>query len=123
LSGCKPTTQEKYEAVFDVFEQEMAPARLRSVDERMVSRFLAKLRVRERPSGKVGLAPITQRNYLVALRTALQWAVDQKMLPAVPTFPEVRVPKKKRGRTRPQPRDRRLTLGLRPCLHLRLVAA
>ena len=49
---------------------------------------------------KVGLSlsPQTIKNYLVALQTALVWAVGQKLLPAVPKFPEIKVPKKK-----PQP--------------------
>jgi integrase len=41
---------------------------------------------------------MTIRNYLVALKTALGWAVDQKLLPSMPAFPAVVVPKKK-----PQP--------------------
>jgi integrase len=41
---------------------------------------------------------MTVKNYLVALKTALGWAVQQKLLPYVPNFPKIRVPKKK-----PQP--------------------
>lgn len=44
------------------------------------------------------LAEMTIRNYMVALRTTLKWAADQKMIPAVPKFPKVKVSKK-----RPQP--------------------
>jgi len=56
------------------------------------------MREREQPTGKIGLAPQTRRNYLVALKTALKWAVEQKLLPTMPKFPKVKVPKKK-----PQP--------------------
>jgi integrase len=56
------------------------------------------VRERKKPGGKVGLAPMTMKNYLIALKAALGWAVEQKLLSAVPAFPEVKVPKKK-----PQP--------------------
>jgi integrase len=98
LPGVRPTTQEKYRSVLDVFEQIVRPERLRSVTERTLSAFVKGMRERKRPGGKVGLAPMTMHNYLVALKSVLGWAVSQKLLPAVPTFPEVHVPKKK-----PQP--------------------
>jgi integrase len=41
---------------------------------------------------------MTMKNYLIALKTALAWAVDQKLLPSLPKFPTIKVPKKK-----PQP--------------------
>ena len=41
---------------------------------------------------------MTVKNYLVALKTALGWAVEQKLIPALPNFPTIKVPKKK-----PQP--------------------
>jgi integrase len=41
---------------------------------------------------------MTMKNYLIALKSALAWAVDQKLIPAVPAFPTIKVPKKK-----PQP--------------------
>ena len=64
-----------------------------------MSQFVKGMRERrQRKQGKVGLGPITIRNYLVALKTALGWAVEQKLLPHRPTFPAVRVPRKK-----PQP--------------------
>jgi hypothetical protein len=56
------------------------------------------MRQRKRPGGKIGLAPITIKNYLIALKTALSWAVEQELLVSVPTFPTVKVPQKK-----PQP--------------------
>jgi integrase len=98
LAGLRPTTREKYLAVLDVFEQIMQPSRLRAVNERTLSLFVKGMRERKQPNGKVGLAPITMRNYLIALKTALGWAVDQKLLPALPSFPTVKVPRKK-----PQP--------------------
>jgi integrase len=56
------------------------------------------MRERKRYGTKVGLAPMTMRNYLVALKSALGWAVEQKLLTALPAFPVIKVPKKK-----PQP--------------------
>lgn len=98
LPGVRPRTREKYQTVFDVFEQIVAPVKLRHVNERLLSRFVKGMRDRKRPGGKTGLAQFTMRNYLVALQTALKWAEKQKIIPAVPTFPTIKVDKKK-----PQP--------------------
>jgi integrase len=98
VARLRQTSREKLESVFDVFEQVMRPARLSSVTERTLSQFVKKLGERRQPSGKVGLAPVTIKNYLIALKTALGWAVEQKLLFALPAFPEIKVPKKK-----PQP--------------------
>jgi integrase len=50
------------------------------------------------PGGKVGMAASTMKVRLQFLRTALRWAVSQKMLSECPRFPSVKVPRKK-----PQP--------------------
>jgi integrase len=97
-AGLRQRTQEKFTTVLDVFEQIVGPAKLRNITERTLSRFVQGMRERKRPNGKIGLAPVTMKNYLIALKTALAWAVEQKLLPAVPNFPTVKVPKKK-----PQP--------------------
>lgn len=98
LPGLRPRSREKYGTVLDVFEQTVNPARLRAVNERTVSLFVKALRERRRSKTKVGLAPHTIKNYLIALKSALRWAVNQKLMPALPTFPTIKVPKKK-----PQP--------------------
>lgn len=98
LPGLRERSREKYNTVLDVFEDIVSPTNLRSITERTISAFVRGLRERKKPNGKVGLAPITIRNYLVALKTALQWAVNQKLLPTVPNFPTTLVPRKK-----PQP--------------------
>jgi integrase len=99
LAGLREKTRLKYVAVLDVFEQTVNPRALRDVTERTVSLFAKGMRERkQRKLGKVGLEPVTIRNYLVALKTALGWAVKQKLLPSRPAFPVVKVPKKK-----PQP--------------------
>jgi integrase len=97
-ANLRATSREKYAAVLDVFEQIVNPAKLRTVNERMLSLFAKGMRERKQPNGKIGLAPMTMHNYLVSLKTVLKWAVGQKLLPALPTFPTVKVPKKK-----PQP--------------------
>lgn len=97
-AGLRDRSQEKFETVFDVFEQEMKPGKMSAINERVISRFVQALRLRERPGGKIGLAPITIRNYLVNMQTALAWAKDQGFIQAVPKMVKIKVPKKK-----PQP--------------------
>jgi integrase len=99
LPGLRPRSREKYNVVLDVFEQLVKPAKLRAVTERTLSQFVKGMRERKQPlTGKIGLAPMTMKNYLIALKSSLGWAVDQKLIPSVPTFPVIKVPKK-----RPQP--------------------
>jgi integrase len=98
LAGLRDRTREKYNTVLDVFEAIVNPDKLRSITERTISAFVRGLRERKRPGGKVGLAPMSIKNYLISLKTALAWAVVQKLLPSLPKFPTIQVPKKK-----PQP--------------------
>jgi integrase len=98
VANLRPSSREKFRYVFDVFEQVAKPKQLRSISERTISLFVKGLRERRQPNGKVGLAPMTIKNYLIALKTALGWAAEQKFLHILPTFPEIKVPKKK-----PQP--------------------
>jgi integrase len=84
--------------VVDVFEEEANPQRLRDVTTARLYAFVRGLRQRKRPQGKVGLAPHSIRNYLIAIKTALAFAVRKKLLPEMPEFPKIQVPKKK-----PQP--------------------
>ena len=99
LAGLRPRSREKYGTVLDVFEAIICPAKFRQITERTVSAFVKGMRERKQPgTKKIGLAPMTIKNYLVCLKTSLSWAVDQKLLSTLPTFPTVKVPKKK-----PQP--------------------
>jgi len=109
LAGLRQRSREKYGTVLDVFEQIIKPAKLRTISERTLSAFVKGMRERKLPCRKpkkgkpepkqrIGLAPMTMKNYLVCLKTALSWAVEQKLLPTLPTFPTIKVPKKK-----PQP--------------------
>ncbi len=98
VAGKRDRTQEKYKTVFDVFEMIINPDRLRTINERTLSAFVKGMRERKKKNGKIGLAPHTIRGYLRSIRTAIAWAVEQKLMPQMPRFPAVKVPKLK-----PQP--------------------
>jgi integrase len=94
----RQNTKENYQAMFDTFERLCKPTSLRGVTERTISQYAALLR-RERGRTRGSTQqPATIRQRLALLRTALGWAVRQKLLPELPDFPTVKVPKK-----RPQP--------------------
>jgi integrase len=97
VSGVRARTAKRYAYVLDQFEKLARPNLLRSVNERTVSAFVAALRQKQ-TRGRVGMMPSTIRVTLQFLHTALTWAAEQKLIPAVPKFPAVKVPKKK-----PQP--------------------
>ena len=80
LAGLRLRTRERYSSVLDVFEQIIHPVKLRGVTERTVSLFVKGMRERKRRDGKVGLAPWTIKNYLVALKTALAWREVRRRL-------------------------------------------
>jgi integrase len=95
VAGLRPSTQAGYRATLDLFEQICNPTSLRSVNERTVSRFVAGLReLPGRRPGSKGMMPSTIKVRLQFLHTALAWAAGQKIIPAVPRFPTVKVPKK-----------------------------
>jgi integrase len=93
----RPKTRRRYAYVLDLFEEVARPARLKSVNERMVSAFKGEL-ARRRTRGRVGMMPSTIKVTMQFLRCALRWAAEQKMMTACPKFTPVKVPKKK-----PQP--------------------
>src|SRR5262249_28465267 len=70
---------------------------LRAISERTISGFAAAMR-QHRIRGREGLLPSSIKVRLQFLHSALEWAVKQKLLPACPRFPSIKVPKK-----RPQP--------------------
>jgi integrase len=99
VAARRANTRENYQAMFDGFERLCRPAALKAVTGRLVSQYAAALRQEPgRARGAVGQAPATVRQRLQLLKTALAWAVEQGMLPALPKFPAVKVPRK-----RPQP--------------------
>jgi integrase len=94
-AGGRPDTQRNYQATLDLFERICNPQRLRSISERTISLFVAGLRKEPgRRNKDAGMMPSTIKVRLQFLHTALTWAVHQKMLPAVPRFPFIKVPKK-----------------------------
>ena len=98
--GLRERSREKFETVFGSLEKVCAPPTVRAIDARCLAKFTKDMRERKLRGGKVGLAPWTQKNYLMALSTALTWAREQGFVSIVPTMPAVRVPK-----LRPKPVD------------------
>lgn len=107
VAGRREATQGNYRDTRDLFERLCQPQRLRSVNERTVSRFVAAMRKEPgRHKGGEGMMASTIKVRLQFLHTALQWAKDQRFLPVVPKFPSVKVPKKTHPPYRPS-RSRR----------------
>jgi integrase len=99
VAARRPNTRENYTAMLNGFERLCKPGSLRSVTQRTVSQYAAALRSEPgRARGTTGQAPATIRQRLQLLKTALAWAVQQKLMPELPRFPSVKVPRK-----RPQP--------------------
>jgi integrase len=95
VAGVRPSTRRVYATTLDLFERLGRPGALRSISERTLSRFVAGLRqVPGRGRAGAGMAASTIKVRLQFLHTALAWAVKQKLLPALPAFPTVKVPKK-----------------------------
>jgi integrase len=93
VAGLRPNTRRNHRNTLDLFEELCRPKRLQGVTERTVSAFVAAMRTRP-TRGREGMAPSSMAVRLEFLRTALSWAVGQRLLPAVPRFPAVKVPKK-----------------------------
>jgi integrase len=96
--GCRPDTQRVFTTVFDHFERLCNLTSLRSITERTISRFAADLRKQPGRLDKASWSPWTVKVRLQFLRTALNWAAEQKLIRQCPAFPEVRAPK-----TKPRP--------------------
>jgi integrase len=94
LPNCRPWTRKTFATVFNRFESLCTPNRLGSINERTVSAFAAGLR--KRPGRRAGttMEPSTIAVYLNFLHVALGWAKRQKLIPELPAFPVVQVPKK-----------------------------
>src|SRR5262245_22958231 len=97
VANLRPRSRLNYRDTLDSFEELCHPTGLRGVTVRTLSAFLAAMR--QRPTrGREGMSPGTMKVRLQFLRTALRWAVAQKLLPECPKVPSVKVPRKK-----PQP--------------------
>ncbi len=93
LSGARWNTRRGYGDTFDLFERLCRPGKLASVTERTASAFVGAMR-KEPTRGRVGMMPSSIKVRLQYLRTALRWAVGQKLLPSCPKFPKIKVPEK-----------------------------
>ena len=91
VPGLAKRTAEKVATVFDRLEEEISPVRLWDLTEARLSAFAAALR-------SSGLKETTLAGYLAHLKSALGWAVKQKLLPARPAFPKIHRAKKYAGR-------------------------
>jgi integrase len=95
VAGRRLNTRRNFTATFDLFEKICKPARLKSIDERIISAFAAGMRKEPgRRKGSEGMQPSSIKVRLQYLHTALSWAVHQGLLPKVPRFPRVKVPQK-----------------------------
>lgn len=91
VPGLAKRTAEKVATVFDRLDEEISPVRLWDLTEARLSAFAAALR-------SAGLKETTLAGYLAHLKSALGWAVNQKLLPARPVFPKIHRAKKYAGR-------------------------
>jgi integrase len=98
LPGVRKGTRKCLTNVLNLFERVCNPKRLSAVNERTVSAFVAGLRKLPIRGGKVGMEPYTVHVRVRLLHVILNWAAGQKLIPACPKFPTVKVPKR-----RPQP--------------------
>jgi integrase len=95
VAPLRENTRLNYGYAFDHFEAICKPRALKGITARTLSTFVAGLR--QLPGRKPGtkMGPATVRVRVEFLRTALNWAREQSLLPAVPKFPKVDVPEKK----------------------------
>ena len=98
VAGRRPATRQNYADTLNLFERLCRPGALKGITERTISAFLAAMRKEPGRGGNATMAVGTTKVRLQFLRTAMRWAAGQKLIPAAPRFPLVRVPKK-----RPQP--------------------
>jgi integrase len=94
LAARRQNTRRNYRVTFDLFERICNPKNLGSITERTISTFAAGLH-KAKGYGSEGMMASTIKIRLQALSAALAWAVRQKLLAAAPSFPTVKVPKKK----------------------------
>lgn len=90
LPGLAAGTRDKAKDVFNKLEREINPRYLRDLTEARLSHFVTVLRSSR-------LAEDTIRSILAHIKSALSWAVEQKMLSRLPTFPKLRRVKKAAG--------------------------
>ena len=90
LPGLADGTRDKVNDVFNKLEREINPKYLRDVTEARLSHLVTVLRSSR-------LAEDTIRSILAHIKSALSWAVEQKLLSRLPAFPKIRRVKKTTG--------------------------
>jgi hypothetical protein len=90
LPGLARQTRVKVRVVLDRVERILNPIRLQDVTEGRLAHFVAELR-------KAGIAETTIKGYIGHLKSALNWAVEQKLLLTRIKFPKVQRSKRSNG--------------------------
>jgi integrase len=90
LPGLAEGTRDKANDVFNKLERELNPRYLRDLTEARLSHFVTVLRASR-------LAEDTIRSILAHIKSALSWAVEQKLLSRLPAVPKLRRVKKATG--------------------------
>lgn len=83
----RPTTQDKYDGVLNVFEAKVNPGRVADVSTDTLKRYARLLK-------EDGAAPATIHSHLLHLGAVLAWAVTQGVIRERPAMPKVHVPDK-----------------------------
>jgi integrase len=94
LPGCREETKKVFRNAFKLFEKICNPRNIRSITARTVSTFAAGLRKEPGRGSNPTMIASTIKTRLQFLHTALQWAVEEDLLPKCPKFPEIAVPEK-----------------------------
>jgi integrase len=102
VAALRPNTRHGYRDTFRVWELLARPAALRGITEATISGFAAALRSYRTKGKGDGLATSTIHLHLEHLHTALAWAARQKLIPAAPDFPSVKVPRRRPRPTAPE---------------------
>lgn len=87
LEGLAPKSMEKASSILDSFEDKIEPQRLRDVNESTLSKYQKQLR-------RLGRKPATIKGHLAYIRSALSWALTNKLIDKLPTFPKTQRAKK-----------------------------
>lgn len=97
LPGLAERTREKIASVLDRLERELRLDRLWDINERRLSAYVASLRAGDERAGEQPLAESTIHGHLSHLKSALNWAKSQKLIPQLPAFPRITRAKLSKG--------------------------
>lgn len=97
VPGLAPRTGEKIRSVLDRLESVINPRLLWDLDEQRLSAYATRLRAGDPDMDVKALAESTIAGHLAHLKAALNWAVEQKLLPQLPAFPRTKRAKMSRG--------------------------